>query len=330
MLSEYNFILVATHFLLALFLFFVVNWIGRHAMSIGYVQMSVIVQHDNAPAFNFLFRILSPIVYLVICATLLQYLNCSIKYCYFIVIDYWIIRVLFINFTNRIVLTNWKTQFLYWISSIGLALWIYKLLEDVEAILPTPRALLDQLWILIILFVYSIFNKIEHSNASTIRRKNNYLRLKYHKFNQKYGADIVAFFHNNVYEAITYSIMIYEDFNRPYIIRCLEYFVFKLRKGVYSLGIMQFSTDKYITDNDSLVLAMKKIARDGKAIIEDTDKQYYYNENYLQGFAHLIANKYNSGDNTYGIEVAEVFDYIYTTFYNGSQDTKSVIINFDE
>ena len=329
MFPEYTLVLILIHLILAILLFFIVNWIGHHAISIGYMQMSVIIRQDNAPAFNFLFRILSPIVYLVICAVFFQYLDISIKYCYFIVIDYWIIRVLFVGITNRITLTNWKTQFLYWISSIGLAIWIYGLLENVEEVLPTPRALLDQLWILIILFVYSVLNKIEISNVGTIKRKNSYLSNRYLKFKRKYETDIATFFHNNMYEAITYSIMIYEDFNRPYIVRCIEYLFFYLRKGVYSLGIMQYQTNKYITNKDSLLLAMKKIARDGKTIIEEKDK-YYISDDYPRGFASLIANKYNSGDDTYGYEVAEIFDYIYTKFYSNTNDKKCVVIDFNE
>lgn len=132
-----------------------------------------------------------------------------------------------------------------------------------------------------------------------------------------------------MYEAITYSIMIYEDFNRPYIVRCIEYLFFYLRKGVYSLGIMQYQTNKYITNKDSLLLAMKKIARDGKTIIEEKDK-YYISDDYPRGFASLIANKYNSGDDTYGYEVAEIFDYIYTKFYSNTNDKKCVVIDFNE
>ena len=329
MFPEYTFILMLIHLALAIFLFFIVNWIGRRAVSIGYMQMSVIARQDNAPAFNFLFRILSPVVYLVICAVFFQYFDINIKYCYFIVVYYWIIRILFICITNRSTLTNWKTQFLYWISSIGLAIWIYGLLENVEEILPTPRALLDQLWILIILFIYSVLNKLEISNVGTIKRKNNYLTSRYIKFKKKYGDDIIAFFHNNIYEAITYSIMIYEDFNRPFIIRCMEYLFFYLRKGIYSLGIMQYQTNKYITNKDSLLLAMKKIARDGKTIIEEKDR-YHISDDYPRGFASLIANKYNSGDDTYGYEVSEVFDYIYTKFYSNTNDKKCVVIDFDE
>lgn len=74
---------------------------------------------------------------------------------------------------------------------------------------------------------------------------------------------------------------------------------------------------------------MKKIARDGKTIIEEKDK-YYISDDYPRGFASLIANKYNSGDDTYGYEVAEIFDYIYTKFYSNTNDKKCVVIDFNE
>ncbi len=49
MFPEYTFILMLIHLALAIFLFFIVNWIGRRAVSIGYMQMSVIARQDNAP-----------------------------------------------------------------------------------------------------------------------------------------------------------------------------------------------------------------------------------------------------------------------------------------
>jgi hypothetical protein len=37
---------------LAIILFFVVNWIGEHSSSFGYLQLSILPRMDQAPAFN--------------------------------------------------------------------------------------------------------------------------------------------------------------------------------------------------------------------------------------------------------------------------------------
>lgn len=42
------------HLALGIVLFFIINWIGARSVSIGYMQMNVVIQDDSAPAFNFL------------------------------------------------------------------------------------------------------------------------------------------------------------------------------------------------------------------------------------------------------------------------------------
>ena len=66
--AEYCWYIAITHVALAVVLFFIVNWIGARAISVGYMQMSVVIQEDTAPAFNFLFKVLAPVVFIVLCA----------------------------------------------------------------------------------------------------------------------------------------------------------------------------------------------------------------------------------------------------------------------
>lgn len=160
-----------------------------------------------------------------------------------IAIYYWTFRLIWVLSTGRGRLINWIEQIVYWSVSISLSLWVYSLIEQVEKILPDPRSLLDQLWILIIVFLYSIFNKVQLGRKGTIKRKNNYITSRYRLFHRKYDYLINGFFHNGFYEALTYSIMIYEDFNRPRVVRWIEYIRFWITKKPHSLGIMQVQTN---------------------------------------------------------------------------------------
>ncbi len=318
--SEYSWWIATIHFALAVLLFFIINWIGAHSISVGYMQMDIVIKEESAPAFNFLFKVIAPIVFLVLSAVLFQSLNIPQlnKNCYFIVIFYWCFRLLWVLCTNRGSLTNWCEQILYWISSIGLSLWVYSLLESVEQILPTPRSLLDQLWILIIIFVYSTLNKIQISREGTIKRKNKYITSRYKKFRAEYNDIIAGYYNNSTYEAITYSIMIYEDFNRPKLIRLIEYLRFFITRKPHTLGIMQVTTDKWINNKKSIYLAMERIKHSGEEYIEKY-KDYEY-RNYYESpgsMAEYIANNYNSGDYTYASQIREVLDYINSTFYEG-------------
>ena len=65
---DYSWYIALAHFALAVALFFIVNWIGARAISVGYMQMDIVIQEDTAPAFNFLFKVLAPVVFLVLCA----------------------------------------------------------------------------------------------------------------------------------------------------------------------------------------------------------------------------------------------------------------------
>ena len=54
-------------------LFFLINWIGKHSYSIGYIEISMFVKTEEAPALNFLIRVLTPVVYIIIVSTILYY-----------------------------------------------------------------------------------------------------------------------------------------------------------------------------------------------------------------------------------------------------------------
>ena len=63
-------IIFITHLGLAVALFYLINWVGKHSYSIGYVEISLFIKDEDSPAVNFLIRVLSPIVYLIIVASI--------------------------------------------------------------------------------------------------------------------------------------------------------------------------------------------------------------------------------------------------------------------
>ena len=65
--------ILLTHIILGIGLFFLINWIGKHSYSIGYIEISIFVKTEEAPALNFLIRVLTPIVYIIIVSTTLYY-----------------------------------------------------------------------------------------------------------------------------------------------------------------------------------------------------------------------------------------------------------------
>ena len=211
-ISTYSLTLAVTHIVVAIAMFFIINWIGAKSVSVGYLQMSIVIKDESYPAFNFLFKAIAPVILMILFVALAQSLDYKelASYCYLMVVYYWLFRILIILILGRWSLTNWKTQLLYWTASIGLSISLYKIIDKVDAILPSPEALRDQMWILIILFLYSVFNKMVFDREGSQKRKGNYIKKTYSQLKSKYDKVILKKCDNQFFVQIVYAIMIYE------------------------------------------------------------------------------------------------------------------------
>ena len=153
-------------------LFFLINWIGKHSYSIGYMEISIFVKTEEAPALNFLIRVLTPIAYLIIVSATLYYFHLD-KYVwniYLVNIYYIIFRLLFNLMTNRGLLLNWYRQFLYWAAIIIISFYLYEKLIKVKTnILPDFTTVANELWIIILVFIFQIANNLRFSPLRIIR-----------------------------------------------------------------------------------------------------------------------------------------------------------------
>lgn len=310
--SNYSWTICLIHWVTAIIMFFIVNWMGTKSVSIGYLQMSIVVEEESFPAFNFLFKAIAPIIIMILFVALAQtvHFESFTVNCYLIVVYYWIIRVCVVILYGRGSLTNWITQLFYWISSIGLSIYVYKLIDKVNKILPNPESLRDEMWILIILFLYSTFNKMTFGRTGTLKRKEMYLIKTYTHLKSKYDKAISKVCNNYFFIQVVYAIMIYENFNRPKIVRWIENIHFWITKKPHTLGIMQVTSSKWINDEQSISLATDKILSDCECIIQE----YAKNEQsfYLESVVAKIAGKYNRDDD-YVEEVGQIFSTISDT-----------------
>ncbi len=286
----------------------------------GYMQLSLGIQEDTAPAFNYLFKILAPVVYIVLLALLFQVLKLP-QFCeklYLVVIYYWTFRLIAVAFLGHLSLLNWGDQVLYWGISIGLAVWVNSLIDKLETILPSPESLVDELWLLIFMFIYSIANKLQYSRAATIRRKQNYIDRKYREFHMRFGEQVESKFKGDFLRALTFSIMIYENYNRPTSARFLERVFFKKSSRKHTFGIMQVMSDHILTDDESLDLAMIKIEHDCHlAFRKRFEREEEEGDSIPVYFGYIIcevAGSYNHGEGYVG-EVNNIFDRLAETTY---------------
>lgn len=292
----------------ALIMFVVINWLGKHSISDGYMQLSMDVSDDTSPAFNFVYKVLSPVVLLILFVTLFQLLgwDAIVDNCFFIVVYYWLIRIIVVIILGHAPMTDWFVQFIYWVVSLGLAYLVNRLADNVESLLPDPKSLLEELWILVILFLYSIWNKLSFGRKGSIDRKENYKRKQFNKFKNKYGSLIDSLCSDEQTKRLVYSTMIYENFNRPPFARFVERLWFRISKRECTLGIMQVKTNTLLNNRESIIKGVEIIKANILAV-ESGNSDY---ETYKEYYIAEIAQRYNPGDMNYGSEVDSIYSYL--------------------
>ena len=185
-------------------------------------------------------------------------------------ITYYVIKwIIMIIVLNRATLINWKNEIICFLFSFSLSWFIYKIFisKTTEIFIPINE-IRDGIWIGIITFIIGIIIRTiydkSHLNIKDARyRIKKYIVKKYYKFSSKY--DDIIDIKNKEIKTLTYAIMIYENYNRPILIRLFEYIKLIL-SGKASLGIMQVSTTKFITSRESVELGYNIIKENYKSL----------------------------------------------------------------
>lgn len=311
--------------------FFSINWLGRHAMSAGYYQISFIAESDDAPAFNSVFRILAPLAFSVISASLLY----AARFDY-LVVDFYRVTVFYFAFRwgfnlalGRRRLLLWPRQIFIAATSVGLAYLLYdRILQFRGNVLPDPANLANELWVVILLFLYATFNKVTWPfGATAAQRRTDYIRTQFRTFDTAYGAIIRRIAPNQFAEAVGFSILIYESFNRPTVYQWVERLMHKVGLSK-SLGPMQVQSEKPLTNAESVELGMRKVVVDiapAEAIVR---KSYGYlmadpaeplPKNLYGSLALAVAREYNVRSD-YPLEVVGIFEELVQSFYPDLQE----------
>lgn len=313
--------IVLLHFFLGVVLFFIINWIGKHSYSIGYMGISIFVKAEEAPALNFLIRVFTPIVFIIIVSSILYYLHLDkfVENIYLVNIYYIIFRLFFNLITSRGKLLDWYRQALYWSTIVIISYLVYdKIIRVKENILPDFTTLANELWIIILIFIFQLTNNIKLSQNGTIKRKENYLKSRYNYFFKLYGETIREIVKNEVLESVVYAILIYEDFNRPKIVRFIENIKHRFSKKSHTLGVMQVRSNVLISDKESVILGTTKILNSYKKYIEENSKDV--EEIYECIVISSIISDYNVGSD-YLCEVNDLSYQIRNLFYKNTKDS---------
>ena len=296
------------------------NWVGKHSISVGYIQMSVLAQTDDAPAFNFVYRAFAPVVFITVVAAACYQLKFDwvTAELWLVVVYQIILRTAFNLATGRRLLINWPMQGAYALVSVPAAYLIYEnVILYKQLFLPSWGEIGTALWLGVAAFVYQTFNRVKLSATGTKRRKRRYLEDRYTTFKARYGDAISAGQLEPFQEALAYAIMIYEDFNRPTVYRFVERIAFRF--GLSStLGIMQVKTTEPISDTQSVGMAIEKLRNDfvrAKPIVQQRFARHGGAGSVSNwALANEVISLYNGGSQ-YQNEVGELHQAILEAYY---------------
>jgi hypothetical protein len=262
------------HLALAFIFFLAVNWVGKHAVDLGYSSTTLFEEPNEAVALNLFIRVLSPAIFIVAVSAIFVAKNRpeSRLDIFYVAVYYYIIRGIVIFALNRQQLVSWFRYFTYSILGIlsSYGAYIYLILPN-RSLLPDLDASGNELWLAIFAFLYAVTNKVVLSNEPSKRRKNNFVKYHYDMAKVRFGSTINDVTHEKMVQLLIYSIIVFEDYCRPPLVRFAENFVFWRKKR--TTRIMQVMSERTLSDIESVRIGSKKIVdawNANKNLEEDT------------------------------------------------------------
>lgn len=278
--------------LLAVILFFINGQLGKlqYGISEPLFEYGKFTFESSCPhsfSGNFFQKIVNPTVYLAAISAVAQYFLPAgyadfAESLWLLIPMFWLCRLIYMIWRNVFVFLNLKYEALALLLSMLLGEGtffriILPLLRQGENLWISAAALRDALWYAVLAYVFKtswdiMRRSFSDQNLYPDARRREIVMNRYRKFSNKYGVyireSVLAASHGglppNVQEQVVsliYAIMIYEDYNRPKIMRVAEWVlkatIFRCR--TMSLGIMQVQTRRLIRDQESIGLAIPKI-----------------------------------------------------------------------
>lgn len=301
-----NVMTTTIHIALAFILFFIQNWIGSRAYSKGYIRFSLLDDKDEALSLNYVIKVFGPIVYLILTVALFQYFKIdNFKTDIINVIYYYLgIRLTMIFIYERAKIVNWARILFYYLSIIIISTIIYNnFIDSVDSLLPDFTQIKNEIWLLIIIFIYELGNGFEGKTPKNEifeatnaylpeikSRKKKYILQNFKRLNNEYGKIIDEISSSDSsFRLVIISILIFENFNRPRIIRFLERIWVRFSKAKVTQGIMQIASDKPLSDLDSVRLGTKYLFSKYSEFLKEEAKYYLFRRTIKQ---HCPDRKY--------------------------------------
>lgn len=138
------------------------------------------------------------------------------------------------------------------------------IINRVDNIFPSMENVKLLVWLFIIgyVFVYiknNIDIKLPVNNNISFSEDREYIVMQYAKFKSKYSTFISSKY--NYLSQVIYSMMIYENYNRPELMRRIDLLKYRLFREENKFGIMQIEKKEPISDIESIEFVLKKLEK---------------------------------------------------------------------
>ena len=272
-------------------------------ISIKYSEFKFANEKDRPIGLNILIQMIFPTCFIIVLAGIFyNYKIELIENIYMVTIYYYLLRwIKIIIILNRLKLYDWKSEIEMCLLGVIFSIVIYyNFIIKTNHIFLSLEELREGISIAVILFILAlirnyIYNYEIVKSKQESQKKRIYIKQKYVEFKEKYES-FIDIGDVNIKNLI-YAIMIYEDYNRPKIVRVIEKLKF-LITGHATMGIMQVYSTKIINDRESVILGVKKI-------VDEVKREEKNNE-----FSEInVIKHYNPGDK-YKNEVTYIFGVI--------------------
>ena len=135
-------------------------------------------------------------------------------------------------------------------------------INKVDNVFPNPSELKIIIWFSIIIYISNLLknninNSVNINKEKQDNYKDEYIVMEYAKNKNKYSNIINP--KNKELIPIIYSIMIYENYHRAFLLRKIDNYIFKITNKECKLGIMQINSSEFLTDEESIDLCIKKL-----------------------------------------------------------------------
>ena len=135
----------------------------------------------------------------------------------------------------------------------------------IDVLAPSMEGVIDNLWASLLVASLVIFyldatNLADKEEMGKENARSNYVVTTYRRLNEKFGESIVKECQKlGCSAALLYAILIYENMNRPSLVRKLENLFVRFFPIELTLGIAQVKSRRPLTDEESILIAIQRL-----------------------------------------------------------------------